>query len=88
MNKKFLITGGSGFIGSNFVLNWLSVHTRPLTTARPSSNNASPGTDATLSILWPLEATLVKISIKDKQGAPYCKEITRAMSVSRILNHY
>ncbi|MDA9094183.1 hypothetical protein N9K20_04760, partial [Methylophilaceae bacterium] len=54
-----------------------------------SSNNASPGTDATLSILWPLEATLVKISIMDKKrGARFCKEITRAMSVSRILNHY
>ena len=70
MNKKFLNTGGAGFIGSNFVLNWLSMHTRPLTTARPSSNNASPGIDETLSILWPLEATLVKISIKDKQGRP------------------
>ena len=62
MNKKFLNTGGAGFIGSNFVLNWLSVHTRPLTTARPSSNNAPPGTDATLSIPWPLEVTLVKFN--------------------------
>jgi nucleoside-diphosphate-sugar epimerase len=70
MNNKFLITGGAGIVGSNFVLNWLSVHTRALTTARTSSNNASPGTDATLSILWPLEATLVKISIMDKQGRP------------------
>ena len=48
---KALVTGGCGFIGSNFILDWLAAHDEPVVNVDVLTYAANPATLASLTVV-------------------------------------